>query len=197
MNKLISSESENEDLIVMFSWPFCCWKSTIIKYLRDNYNFNHIINTTTRQKRPWEIDWVDYNFIEWPTNKDIEIDCFSKQYYLDKFIVASEFKWHFYWVPKIENINWLLCNDILSDYVKFLKRHYWDKVLSIFLSPPENPIELQKRAEKRWDNQEDIVSRIKLGELERPENCDIVIPSLPLSIVINEVVKVIANRLYS
>jgi guanylate kinase len=38
-------------------------KSSIEKYLVDNYNYNKVVSYTTRQPRPNEVDGIDYHFV--------------------------------------------------------------------------------------------------------------------------------------
>jgi len=51
--------------VLIVSWPSYVWKTTIVKQLTDK-NQNRLVKAltfTTRQPRPWEEHWVDYEFL--------------------------------------------------------------------------------------------------------------------------------------
>lgn len=51
-------------------------KSSIEKYLVDNYEYNKIVSYTTRQPREGEVDGVDYHFVSVEQFCKLRADCF-------------------------------------------------------------------------------------------------------------------------
>lgn len=49
--------------LLILSWPSGSWKDTIKKFIENDLQYKNLISTTTREKRIWEIDGINYNFI--------------------------------------------------------------------------------------------------------------------------------------
>lgn len=63
-------------------------KSSIEKYLVDNYGYNKVVSYTTRQPRPNEVDGVDYHFVS--------VDEFLKLKKQDFFAETATYNlWHY------------------------------------------------------------------------------------------------------
>lgn len=49
--------------MIVLTGESACGKTSIVKYLVDNYDYNNIVSYTTREPRNGEIDGIDYHFI--------------------------------------------------------------------------------------------------------------------------------------
>ena len=81
-------------------------KSSIEKFLVDNYEYNKVVSYTTRQPREGEVDGVDYHFISVEQFYKLRADCFFAE-------TATYNNWH-YGIAK---------EDCLDDRVAVLTPH--------------------------------------------------------------------------
>lgn len=153
--------------ILVISGPSGVGKNTLIEYIFTTYPgiFTPLISATTRDKRPGEIDGINYFFLS--------LDQFKKWEAADKFIETEEvYSGCWYGSPKISEEVLLKGKISISDIdikgAMSIKKFYKDKAVVIFLSPPE-PVEeiLYQRLKGRGkDSEEKIMERIKKARHE-------------------------------
>ena len=86
---------------IVIAWPSWSWKDTLRLKIQERLNYSNLISTTSRDKRDWEVDGVDYIFL---TRSE-----FKKRIDNNKFIEFAEFNNNYYWkekkslIPLMEN----------------------------------------------------------------------------------------------
>lgn len=117
--------------------------------LCENFNYNPVIQATTRPKRDYEIDGVDYYFL---TEEE-----FNKKVDNGEFFEATEFRGWKYGTYKseYEKENWVAV--VNREGIKSLEKHS-SKFCPIALVVEEN--ERLKRLIKRGDDKSEIVRRL-------------------------------------
>lgn len=154
----------NKGHIYFIMWVSWAWKWTLINSLKKlNLNFHIPLSYKSRDKREFEVDWIDAYFISTE-----EFDSWIENgEYLEYAIVH----WIDYYGTKYDDVilNWInkWKNVIKELDVLWLKRLMKDKpefseyYSTIFLNIPVN--HLRERITKRWEN-------ITEEELKRREN---------------------------
>ena len=124
-------------------------KDTMQKMLCENFNYNPVIQATTRPKRDYEVDGVDYYFL---TEEE-----FNKKVDNGEFFETTEFRGWKYGTYKSENEkeNWVAV--VNREGIKSLENHK-SKFCPIALVVEEN--ERLKRLIKRGDDKAEIVRRL-------------------------------------
>ena len=154
---------EKKGKLFVFSAPSGTGKTTIIKDVLEKHpKLSFSISATTRNKRPFEIDGVDYFFLN--------VDSFKEKVENEEFLEWGKFFGYYYGTLKhlvFEKIN--VGNSIVLEVdVKGalnIKKVYPDSVL-IFISPPSIE-ELKKRLHNRkTESDEDFKKRIERAEME-------------------------------
>lgn len=124
-------------------------KTELAYYLRKNYGYQKCITTTTRPKRDFETDGVDYHFLNLTTFQDL--------IQANAFIETNEYHGYWYGLQK---------KDMLDDSILILDPNganhitqaFPDQVFVCYVSSSKET--RQKRMYMRKDNKEAIVSRI-------------------------------------
>ena len=154
---------EKKGKLFVFSAPSGTGKTTIIKdVLEKRPELSFSISATTRNKRSFEIDGVDYFFLN--------VDSFKEKVENEEFLEWGKFFGYYYGTLKnlvFEKIN--AGNSIVLEVdVKGalnIKQAYPDSVL-IFISPPSIE-ELKKRLyNRKTESDEDFKKRIERAEME-------------------------------
>jgi guanylate kinase len=143
--------------LVIISSPSGAGKSTLCKMIVQNDSSTSLsVSTTTRKRRPKEVDGKDYYFI----SKE-DYDDLIKH---DQFLEHAKIFDNFYGTPK-ESVNNQLENnkDVLFDIDwqgarQILEKFKKEDVLTIFILPPSIKI-LQERLRSRAQDSEEVVQR--------------------------------------
>ena len=145
------------NLVIVISGPSGVGKdATIARIKQSGLRFHHVTTATTRDKRPREIDGVDYLFIS--------RDEFGKRVNKDEFLEYAEVYGNYYGVPKSEvrrglarDMDVLIKVDVQGAVT--LKKKIPDAVF-IFLLPPSAE-ELHRRIRSRKaDTEKDVGLRM-------------------------------------
>lgn len=153
-------------LLIILSGPSGVGKGTVRRYIQDNFNvdFAYSISMTTRKPRENEVDGVDYYFVS-PEE-------FQKNIDENNFLEWQEFVGNRYGTPKskVEELRNQGKNVFLEIEVNgarsVMEQVNDDRVLSIFLMPP-NLGALEKRIRRRKTESEEIIQeRLQKGARE-------------------------------
>ena len=154
----------NRKLIVVTA-PSGAGKTTIVKHLLDNINdLAFSVSATTRNKRPDEVEGVDYYFMN--------VSSFQTLINEDAFVEWEQVYEHQYYgtlKKEVERL-WALGKYIIFDIdVKGainIKKIYKDKVLTIFVKPPNKEILINRLKNRKTENPESLKARITKAEVE-------------------------------
>lgn len=138
--------------IIFFTAPSGSGKTTIVKHLlQNNPNLAFSISATTRDKRPHEVDGVDYYFLDVAT--------FRKKIKEDEFVEHEEVYSGLYYgtlKAEIERI-WALGKHVIVDIeVKGalnIKKYYQENALGVFIQLKDMKT-LEKRLRDRGTEEE-------------------------------------------
>lgn len=169
--------------IIVLCWPSGSWKDTIRKILEDKYLYRNLLSTTSRDKRNWEKDWIDYNFIskeefkKWISNNEfLEYSLFNDNYYWKSNKILSKTLELKNDIVAIVETEWVISFSKLKSF--FLEK--WYTINIVFLDISEETI--KERMLKRGDNIKDIEKRLKNNDYDyfqkiKNDYADIVINS--------------------
>ena len=154
-----------EGKLIIVSAPSGAGKTTIVKYLlTSGLNLGFSVSATSRQIRPGEVDGKDYFFIT-PEAFRIKIE------EGDLLEWQEVYKGNFYGTLKSQ-VKFLLDQgkNIIFDVDVVgglnIKKHFGDRALSVFVSPP-SPEELENRLRSRnTDSEETINKRMEKARWE-------------------------------
>lgn len=153
-----------QNFIIIISGVSGSGKTTICKKLIElDENLYYSVSVTTREKRAYEIDGVDYIFIS--------KEEFLKKIENDEFLEWAEIYGKFYGTlkkPIIENLskNKDIIMDIDVQGKRNVERNFFGRVISIFLIPPSKD-EVIRRLKLRGDlSKEELEKRISLIDVE-------------------------------
>ncbi|MCO5262172.1 MAG: guanylate kinase [Lentimicrobium sp.] len=154
-----------EGKLIIVSAPSGAGKTTIVKYLlASGLNLGFSVSATSRQIRPGEVDGKDYFFIT-PEAFRIKIE------EGDLLEWQEVYKGNFYGTLKSQ-VKFLLDQgkNIIFDVDVVgglnIKKHFGDRALSVFVSPP-SPEELENRLRSRnTDSEETINKRMEKARWE-------------------------------
>lgn len=154
-----------EGKLIIVSAPSGAGKTTIVKYLlASGLNLGFSVSATSRQIRPGEVDGKDYFFIT-PEAFRIKIE------EGDLLEWQEVYKGNFYGTLKSQ-VKFLLDQgkNIIFDVDVVgglnIKKHFGDRALSVFISPP-SPEELENRLRSRnTDSEETINKRMEKARWE-------------------------------
>lgn len=143
-------------LLTGISWS---WKTTLQNYMLENW-WSRPINFTTRQPRSDE-ELDEYVFL---TKKQ-----FLTKFWNGDFLESTNYWWNFYWVSKTLPKQYKVCiilDPIWRSQVMELFNRQWIKYESYYLEISYE--EQVRRLEARWDNEEQIVKRLKDNQWFHP-----------------------------
>jgi guanylate kinase len=150
-------------LVIVLSGPSGVGKDATIARIKEiGVNFHYVVTATTREKRPGEVDGVDYYFLE---RKD-----FSKKIERDDFLEYAEVYGNFYGVPKQQVRDALKRGQDVIIKVDVqgaatLKKKIPDAVF-IFLLPPSLEDLLERLKARNADSEDAVSTRICKAEEE-------------------------------
>ncbi|GAB6073115.1 guanylate kinase [Venenivibrio stagnispumantis] len=181
-------------LLYILSSPAGGGKTTIANILLSKIeNLKRVITYTTREKRPNEIDGVDYYFV----GKDKFEKLIKENAFLEYAIVHG----NYYGTPKKETLELLRKGyDLLLviDVQGYLQiKQNFKEAVGIFILPPSIN-ELINRMKKRGETEEEINKRLKTAEKEIPQwkNYDYIIINENLDDAVEKAKSIIiSNRL--
>ncbi len=154
---------KRSSLLIIISSPSGGGKDSVINaLLKIMPNSTRLITTTSRPKRPGNIEGIDYYFIN---EKE-----FLKKIENDEFVEYNIYSENYYGTQKKHLEETLENNEIVFTQMEVNGKHNLDKLeiphLSIFLLPEKLDI-LKNRIEKRGGlNKKQIQDRIKTAENE-------------------------------
>jgi guanylate kinase len=189
--------SEIKGKLVIFSAPSGSGKTTIVKKILENkdFNFEFSISVTSRSKRENEIDGVDYYFVT--------ADEFRKKINNNEFIEWQEvYNNQYYGTLKSEISRiWSAGKNLVFDVDVVggtnIKKLFPENSLSVFIKPPSLE-ELKTRLKNRQtENEESLKKRIAKAEYELTfeDKFDVTIINDNLQTAINETVELVSNFL--
>lgn len=170
-------------------------KNTIIREILKLYpkDFYLAITATTRTKREGEILGKDYYFL----SKEEFTDMIQKNQFLEYAIVHN----NYYGVPisEIQKSKEQKKNLILNiDYqgLRTIKQKINEKIVSIFLKPPNEEIWLKRLRSRNTDSEEAIQIRLREGkkELEASKEYDYIVVNDKLEICIEEILNILKKE---
>lgn len=153
------TEKKSNNLLLV-TWAPTTWKNTfmeqlIVNFKKDNNIYvKRLIVDTTRPKRKWEINWIDYNFI---SIEDYENFFRDWRYFWDER--SNLYNWNYYWTPKDRldeknNAIWLpTCVQVAKEIKKALDSSY-----RIHLHANEEI--RRQRLLGRWSNNDEVLFRL-------------------------------------
>ncbi len=171
---------------IAFSAPSGAGKTTIVKHLAERYPQTVIsVSATTRPKRPFETDGVDYIFLS--------EEAFKEAIAQGKFLEYEQVHGNYYGtlletVERFRRQNKVVLFDIDVNGALAIKKHFPEAML-IFIKPPSTE-ELVRRLQRRNSETEaSIQKRLERLEFEyaRAEEFDYIIVNDDLQSAIAEV----------
>ena len=152
--------------IIVVSGPSGVGKGTVVEQvLKKLDNIYLSVSTTTREKRPGEIEGVNYFF---KTKKE-----FQDMIKSNELLEWAEFAGDYYGSPKFQINSYLSCSkDVLLEIeiqgAKQIKQKHADSVL-IFLAPPSFGILEERLIKRQTESIEKIKVRLKKAKEEMNE----------------------------
>lgn len=156
---------EHNPFLIIISSPSGAGKSTLCKMIVQNDKKVKLsISTTTRPKRPGEIDGKDYFFISQEDHKKYIAD--------DEFLEHAQIFSNFYGTPRM-NVDKELSdgNDVLFDIDwqgarQILQKFERNEVLTIFILPPSLKILHERLRNRASDSEEVVLNRMREAKSE-------------------------------
>ena len=151
-------EVKKDGKMFIFTAPSGAGKTTIVRHLLKNYDFlDFSVSATTREKRDYEIDGIDYYFL---TREEFErrVDC-------DEFIEWEEVYEDRYGTLKseVERV-WESGKHIVFDIevkgATNIKKLYGDKCMAIFIKPPSVEILIKRLKNRNTESASSLKKRI-------------------------------------
>ncbi len=193
---ILFRKTEIMSKLIIITAPSGAGKTSIVRALLKRFDLLAFsISATTREKRPHEIDGLDYYFI---SHED-----FKKRIANGDFAEWEEvYENQFYGTLKseIERI-WALNKDIIFDIevkgAQNLKNVYGDQALAIFIKPPSLEVLIQRLKSRNTENEKSLKKRIARAkkELKYENKFDLVLVNDDLELAINEAEKILKNFL--
>lgn len=151
--------------LIIITAPSGAGKTTIVRHLLSKFDqLAFSISATTREKRPYEKDGVDYYFISHEE--------FKKRVNNGEFAEWEEvYEDQFYGTLKseIERI-WALNKDIIFDIevkgAQNIKKLYGDQALTIFIKPPSLKVLIERLKSRKTENEKSLKKRISRAKKE-------------------------------
>lgn len=182
-------------LLVVISAPSGGGKTTVIRGVlaSGNGNFRYSISSTTRLRRPNEVNGRDYQFLSLEEFKDKRKN--------GEFVEWAEVHGNLYATPREPLDRWLQEGRIvfLDLDVKGgleIKKHYKEAALLIFIHPPSLESLVDRLKERKTETQAEIDRRLKRvpEEMQKSKLYDYQILNEKLNKTTDEILKVINNH---
>jgi len=148
-----------EGKVIILTAPSGAGKTTVVRHLLNKYKqLAFSISATTRGKRPYETDKVDYYFLD--------ITAFKEKVASGDFVEWEEvYKDIFYGTLKSEVSRiWSLQKHIIFDVdvvgATALKEVFGDSALTIFVKPPSLQVLVDRLKARGTESTEDLKKRI-------------------------------------
>lgn len=144
-------------MLVLLGWS-ASGKDTIQKHLIKEYGMNNVISYTTRPKRDYEQDGVDYHFISEEDFKELD----SKGFFAEttSYIMAGNHK--VYYGSAVKDLSDDKVTILNPEGFRQLKKCKSLKIMSFLIDCPKE--ELIKRLKKRGDKEEEYSRRLLADE---------------------------------
>jgi guanylate kinase len=178
--------------LLVISGPSGVGKSSVVRALALRMRFHFSVSWTTRERRPGEVDGVDYVFVDEET--------FRQAIGRGGFLEWAEYSGHFYGTPRAQVLGHLtrgedVLLDIENDGATQVKTAYPEAVL-VFVLPPSRA-ELERRLRDRGDTPEsDIRGRLAVAteQIEQAQQTfDHLVVNTEIDAVADEIVSIL-NR---
>ncbi|MBA1335474.1 MAG: hypothetical protein HPY66_1099 [Firmicutes bacterium] len=171
-------------MILVITGPSGSGKSTVRRILTERFGVPRLMNVTTRDKRPGEVDGVDYLFITG--------DGFEQMKSQGKLIEWVEYSGNFYGLAKSDSMDGVTVLE--TEGALRLKKMFPDEVKIVYLEVPEET--RRDRMLGRGDTPDEVVNRLKTDR-EKFENSgikqrsDLIIHNMDLDRAIEEILRII------
>ncbi len=182
--------------LIVITAPSGAGKTTIVQRLLDKFDqLAFSISATTREKRPYEKNGVDYYFISREEfKKRIENGDFAEweEVYENQFYGTLK--------SEIDRI-WALGKDIIFDIevkgAQNIKKAYGDQAIVIFIKPPSFEVLVERLKSRKTENEKSLNKRIARAkkELEYEDKFDQVVINDDLASAIKETEKLVNSFL--
>ncbi len=179
--------------LVVISAPSGTGKTTLCRALQKTFAMEFSVSCTTRTKRTYEEDGIDYHFIEEKT--------FLQRVEHGDFVETENVHGYYYGTLK-ETIDQAILNGNIMLFevdvkgAMSIKNHYTEETISIFVLPPSID-DLKARLIKRGtDSEERIAKRLKRLNIEigYKEKFDIIIINDNIDRASEEIIKIIEEQ---
>ncbi|MCB0605870.1 MAG: guanylate kinase [Saprospiraceae bacterium] len=150
---------EFEGKLIVVTAPSGAGKTTIVKHLLQKFDFiDFSVSATTREKRPHEIEGMDYFFITTEKFKQLIADEAFAEYemvYQDQYYgtLMSE-------IDRIWNSGKHIIFDIDVQGALTLKRKFRERCLTIFIKPPSKELLIERLTQRKTESPEALKKRI-------------------------------------
>lgn len=178
--------------LLVISGPSGVGKSSVVRALAERMDFHFSVSWTTRERRPGEVDGVDYVFVDEET--------FRRGISRGGFLEWAGYSGHFYGTPLPAVLKHLergehVLLDIENEGATQVKAAYPDAVL-VFILPPSRA-ELERRLRDRGDTPEsDIQERLAVAteQIEQAEQTfDHLVVNTEIDAVAEEIVSILSG----
>ncbi len=177
--------------LLVVSGPSGVGKSSVVAALAQRMPFHFSVSWTTRNRRPGEVDGVDYVFVS--------RGAFEEGIAAGNFLEWAEYSGHLYGTPRAAVLAHLdkgehVLLDIENDGAGQVKRSYPQARL-VFILPPSRD-ELERRLRSRGDTSDtDIARRLAVADTqiaEAEQNFDHLVVNRDIDTVADEIVSILA-----
>ena len=178
-------------ILLVISGPSGVGKSSVVHALTERVRFHFSVSWTTRERRPGELDGVDYVFVDRPR--------FMQNIASGGFLEWAEYSGHMYGTPRDAVLAHLEAGhhvllDIENDGAGQVKQSYPESLL-VFILPPSLE-ELERRLRDRGDTSEaDIQKRLSVAAEQMDEatwKFDHTVINDQVDVVADEIVSILA-----